>query len=569
MTQTKTCLHCSGSFEITQADLDFYNKISPTFAGEKFPIPTPTLCPDCRQRRRLSFRNERRLYKRKCDASGKDIISIYVPWSDYVVYDQKIRWSDDRDPMKYGRDFDFTRSFTEQFGELMRVVPRLCAWTFNSVNSNFTNFCMNSSDCYMVFSCLDSHNCLYWRNIRRCNMVVDCLQIIDSSYCYWVTIASNCFNVQNSYHAFDCSNSEYLRYCQNCQNCYGCENLENKQYCINNIQYSKEEYMEKINQEKQNNIWVNMIQKMYQSKFSYLDSAMHLINNENDCSYDFIRNSKNIRNSYNISCGENLSYCMEVEKSQDCYDCTFWSTDSMMYEATAMWVESSHSAFFITMTWWYWIYYCDTCVYSSRCFWCIGLRNKQYCIFNKQYTKEDYEIMVWKIIRHMQTTGERWEFFHPSLSPFWYNETVAQEYYPMEYDWINLSVLGYSAESSSLDYQERQSSGWITWFVPPDKEGGRSGATDGRFVQRNIFGYHRSTYVAPTPQVDKVIKWQDVPDTIDDVPDDILKMAVLCEVSNKPFRITPQELSFYRKHHIPLPRKHPDVRHEERMKLRR
>ena len=30
----------------------------------------------------------------------------------------------------------------------------------------------------------------------------------------------------------------------------------------------------------------------------------------------------------------------------------------------------------------------------------------------------------------MQETGERGEFFHPSLSPFGYNETVAQEYYP-------------------------------------------------------------------------------------------------------------------------------------------
>ncbi|MBP7008063.1 hypothetical protein KBB05_05150 [Patescibacteria group bacterium] len=28
------------------------------------------------------------------------------------------------------------------------------------------------------------------------------------------------------------------------------------------------------------------------------------------------------------------------------------------------------------------------------------------------------------------------------------------------------------------------------------------------------------------------------------------------------------EIDFYRKHNLPLPRKHPDVRHEERMKLR-
>lgn len=28
------------------------------------------------------------------------------------------------------------------------------------------------------------------------------------------------------------------------------------------------------------------------------------------------------------------------------------------------------------------------------------------------------------------------------------------------------------------------------------------------------------------------------------------------------------ELEFYRKHNLPIPRKHPDIRHEERMKLR-
>jgi hypothetical protein len=122
--ERKTCAVSGTLFPIYQSDLDFYTKISPTFAGEKFQIPTPSLCPEERQRRRLSFRNERKLYKRTCNYSGKDIISIYSPDKHYKVFDQKVRWSDLRDPMDYGRDFDFTKSFTEQFGELMREVPR-------------------------------------------------------------------------------------------------------------------------------------------------------------------------------------------------------------------------------------------------------------------------------------------------------------------------------------------------------------------------------------------------------------------------------------------------------------
>ena len=122
--ERKTCTVSGQPFAIFQSDLDFYTKISPTFAGQKFSIPTPTLCPEERQRRRLAFRNERKLYRRTCDFSGKEIITIYSPEKPYKVFDQKVRWSDLRDPMDYGRDFDFTKSFTEQFHELMREVPR-------------------------------------------------------------------------------------------------------------------------------------------------------------------------------------------------------------------------------------------------------------------------------------------------------------------------------------------------------------------------------------------------------------------------------------------------------------
>ncbi len=107
--ETKQCKKCDVSFEITDKDLEFYDKISPIFNGEKYSIPTPKLCPDCRQQRRLSFRNERKLYKRKCDATGKNIVSIYSPGKPYKVYNSDFWWSDSWDAMDYGKDFDFNK----------------------------------------------------------------------------------------------------------------------------------------------------------------------------------------------------------------------------------------------------------------------------------------------------------------------------------------------------------------------------------------------------------------------------------------------------------------------------
>jgi len=166
-------------------------------------------------------------------------------------------------------------------------------------------------------------------------------------------------------------------------------------------------------------------------------------------------------------------------------------------------------------------YYCESCLNINDCFGCTGLHsNQQYCIFNKQYAKAEYETMVAKIIEHMKSTGERGEFLEPTISTIGYNDSAAQEFFPKTKD---EAIQG---------------------------------------------GFKRSDYEAPFPQVDKIIAVADLPDNIQDVDDDILKHAVNCEVTGKPFRIIKQELDFYRKHKIPLPRRRLEQRHMDRTSSR-
>jgi Zn ribbon nucleic-acid-binding protein len=149
--ETKICKHCGISFPITDKDIEFYGKVSPIFGGKKYLIPPPTLCPDCRQQRRLAFRNERKLYKRKCDATGRDIISIYSPDKPYTVYNQEYWWSDAWDPMSYGREFDFSRGAMEQMDELIRNVPKMSISVEKQENSEYTNYAGWNKDCYLLF----------------------------------------------------------------------------------------------------------------------------------------------------------------------------------------------------------------------------------------------------------------------------------------------------------------------------------------------------------------------------------------------------------------------------------
>lgn len=501
--EKKSCKSCQSTFTVTDADLAFYDKVSPIFSGKKYSISTPTLCPDCRQQRRLAFRNERKLYKRKCDLTWKDIISIYSPDKPYKVYDPKIWRSDQRNPMDYWRDFDFGKSFFEQFNEFLLAVPREGIIILNSENCDYNNMIRFSKDCYLCSLIANSERLYYsyW-------IVDESSDLIDCAYCFACTNCYECLNLDKCYdctYVLDSSNSEscYFSYNLNgCKNCILCSNLVNKSYCINNKQYTPEEFaaMKK-------GIFVNgtalrnFINNFYDLLKKSIRKENTNIQTENSLG-DYLKRCKDCAYSFDGENGENLKYVISFgnsKDSMDCYAIGFQDTARCYESAIAKW--NSKIFFSFNNTNCDNIYYCDSNIACQNCFGCVGLRNKSYCIFNKEHTESEYKQLVPKIIEHMIITKERGEFFPWSLSPFGYNETVVMEYFPL-------------TREEAL----------AKWFK-------------------------RSDYEAPFPKTDA-------------------KDIIICEVSRRPFRLIPQEIEFYKKHNLPLPTKHPDIRHAERMKLR-
>lgn len=528
--ETKICRYCQTSFPITDKDLEFYEKVSPTFGWKKYSIPTPTLCPDCRQQRRLSFRNERKLYKRKCDATGQNIISIYSPDKPFRVYHQDYWWSDAWDPMDYGRDFDFGRGFFEQFGKIANNVAKMPLSVFSMENSDYTNQSSNLKNCYLVVNSEKSEDCYYGSGVYYSSNCIDCLKVWQSVGCYECIDCKNCYNLSYSQNCSDCRDSQYLQDCKNCLNCFGCENISGKQYWIFNEPYNMTTYFEKIKEIK----W----SRLNNAKEWRIRKNLDQLNVENSIG-NYLYDSKSCFFSSDIFTSENLKYTSDMTYTQNTMDVSFFGVHlDKAIDSAVIWIN----AFDIKYCYDCWdnisnLLYCFNCVNGiQNCFWCIGLRNKSYCILNRQYTKDEYEVLVPKIIEHMMKTGEWWEFFPSTLSPFWYNETVAQEYYPLTREEI----------------------------IPPIPF--VKGEQKDTFLHWTLFNY--SDYEAPFPKVEKIIPASKLPDDITKIPDDILNWAIECEVTKKPFRIIKQELEFYRKHSLPIPRRHPDQRHLDRMALR-
>ncbi|MBU1685104.1 hypothetical protein KJ662_02520 [Patescibacteria group bacterium] len=520
-----TCKQCNAGFEVTDKDREFYDRVSPVIAGKKYSIPAPTLCPDCRQQRRLSFCNERFLYQRECGLCQQRTLSQFGPDAPQPIYCRECWHSDKWDQHESGRDFDFSRPFFEQFAELRRQTPSQALDTQGTlINSDYIHYAGSCKNCYLIMHADFCEDCYYGYGFKKDKSCVDGFYNIKSELCYDCVDVHNCFGLTGSQDCVNCSSSAFLRDCIGCKNCFLCVGLREKEYCFENKQLSKEEYEKKMSEidlssHEQYQKYRKRLEELERSH-TFKEYTGH---NLEDSYGDHLVNCRNTEYSFDCEDLEHAKFCYQVvlggknlydiyqygSNLQESYECLISGENSFHLLFTFGGHVSSSD-----------LSYCWYMERSKNCFGCTNMFQKSYCILNKQYTKEEYEELVPRIIEHMKKGGEWGEFFSHTVSPFGYNKTTAQMYYPMT-------------------KEEVLAKGW-KW----------------------------DDYEPPAPQVEKVIKAEQLPDKTNDIPDDILNWAIRCEETDKPFKLIHPELKFYREQGLPIPRRSPDQRHLDRFHRR-
>ncbi len=94
----------------------------------------------------------------------------------------------------------------------------------------------------------------------------------------------------------------------------------------------------------------------------------------------------------------------------------------------------------------YYSYFLERC---SFCFGCIGLKNREYYIYNKPYTQADWYQKVAEICRDMQAVGTLGEFFPARLCPFSYEDSLAAVMMPGTTD-DEIRELGYLSRADAI-----------------------------------------------------------------------------------------------------------------------
>ncbi|KKR41858.1 MAG: hypothetical protein UT78_C0019G0003 [Candidatus Nomurabacteria bacterium GW2011_GWF2_40_12] len=506
----KVCQNCKKNFSLEQEDLNFYEKIK---------VPPPTFCPECRTARRIAFRNERTLYKRTCSKSGKSIISIYPENTPFPVYDQHVWWGDDWDAADHGLDYDPTRPFFDQWLELRNKIPRISLLNINGINSDYVNNSEDNKNCYLLFAAQQNEDSMYGRLVYRSKFAIDNDFVQDSEFLYECVDCRKCYQCL---YADNCESSIDLLFCFNlrdCQNCIFSTNLRHKNYYIFNQPVSKEEFEMKKNEIFSSYEKLEWAKQEYEKfKEKAIVKYSHQIKCKN-ATGDYMYNCHDTIYGFDAENTKNCKFVADAEGTIDCWDMnnTYYKpelnidimgalqTYNIKYSVYLMYSSNSE--------------YSDSLHNCDSCFGCIGLKKKKYCILNKQYNKEEYEKLKGEIIENMKKEGVYGDFLPPHLSPFGYNETLAQEYFP---------ITEKEAKEKGFNWQTETS----------------------------------GTYGKET------IKEENMPETIEEVTEDILNQILVCKDCKKNFRITRGEFDFYKRMNLPLPHKDFECRHQDRMRKR-
>lgn len=525
--EKKTCQSCKQPFTVEPDDFVYYERVK---------VPLPTFCPHCRAVRRRAWRNDRTLHKRKCDLCEKEMISMFSADAPFPVYCNDCWYSDRWDSSVYGRPYDFSKPFFAQFKELQDAVPRMGLAVINNKNSPYLNYAWNSNNSYMCLDLGYGENCLY---SNACHFIKDSS---DNSYSKKLELCYGCIDSRESTRSDmlekceNCLDSHFLYDCRGCSSCILCTGLRNKQYYILNQPYPKEEY-EKAKQKYIGGSFA----KREEARKRFDELKMKALHKEHSniqavkCTGDNIWNCENCTHSFNVFRSQNCKWVNDIDNDvKDSMDISNAAEGELMYEGTS--VSGSNVRFCVWITATVDAQYSSICVKNnSHLFGCIALNDKSYCILNRQYSEVEYNEMVPKIIEHMNAMP--------------YVDKKGREYRYGEFFPIEISIYPYneskSQELDSLTREETSREGY-GWSHPEEKH-----------------------YTVTKTE-------RDLADDIKDVDDSIVNEVIECRHGGRcnhqgctvAFKIVPEELLFYRRMRIPLPRLCHNCRYYERMARR-
>ena len=474
-----------------------------------FDLPLPTLSPQERCRRYLTFRNDQQFFWRRCSATGTKIHSIYPDEAPFPVVSLEYWKSPECDNLKHAVNYESSRLFIEQLQELWNKVPRPAQTLEQSLDSRVCRNVKDVASSFLLFNAAKVVSSFYSSFLFDSHSCCDCYFVFSSAECYECVHCFDCRRLRWAEFCSGCADSFFLSHCRNCRHCLFCTNLQGKEYHIFNRPVPKAEYEQTVRD------WAFTARPKVESAKEQFDEFLaahplpHIItDNPHANTGNYLQRCKNAYDSFECVDAENVVHCHALIGAKDCLDgygfgggmakCVQFVEVGDTAESLVNCIDCRDNVSQLT--------YCSNCERCSNLFGCVGLTDKEYCVFNKQYTREEYSQLREEIVIRLKARGTWGKFFPPAFSGFAYNQSSAGLFMPMSK--IPAKLVGFRWS----DHDE--------YIRPSQLLAGREQSPEETFAE--------------------------CPVRLEDVNTSNIRSDIfICEMSGRPFRLTKEELALY------------------------
>lgn len=441
------------------------------------------------------------LYKRKCNKTGKDMISVFDENCPHPVWHRE-EWIKNANPPS--AEYNPDRPFFDQLWELFKTCPISHNTGAGNENCEYTDDWWYGKNCYLCHSGLNCEDLSYCYRVLKSRDCQFCVFSFNSELSVDLINCTDCYNSTYAVDSRQCRDSAFLFDCRNCSNCLFCWNLRNKEYCINNKQLTKEQF--KKERDKYDFSSRKIYEQAKEDLFEILRTKAwwkNIIQEEcENCTGDKIMKCKNCEDCYMIQESEDCANSIRGYGLKDVLNTTGTMTSELVYFSSMAQDQCYNIKFCYDVIQCKDMEYSAHCYQCKNCFGCCGLVGKQYCVFNKPYPKEEYEKKVQEIKLKLINEKTYGEFFPPHFAACPYEESLAGFHWP-------------------LTQSEQQVRGYRTKTIEIKKEGEYSPI-------------------------------EEIPDSSTNVEEKLTEKSFWDNEYSRPFKITKTDLGFCQRNKVPL-----------------
>lgn len=203
------------------------------------------------------------VFEQKCLLNLNDVLSefafdIKLPNKVIDAVDGKETWASSINSNKYISQenmmkYDNYRGWMRPKREISSLDEILTLWNkinyttternYDSINISKSDTIYRSENIYRSQDCRECKNAIFIDGCANSEYILACQRSSNLSYCIRVDDSSNCSNSYSVICSSKITNSFFVQDANSLYECMFCSHISNRRYCIANMQFDKDEYM--------------------------------------------------------------------------------------------------------------------------------------------------------------------------------------------------------------------------------------------------------------------------------------------------------------------------------------